>query len=220
MGYYFEEGVIVEVRDFCLFIKIKSSLELIRTKSEILLSIFNPGDEIFVSWKGNSLPRLFKGQRYVNIDAIEKKGVWERTSGYERKFPKDNRFSFKAEKIAIEKLQKSGIRTEAGTNFEDEILGIDAWLFLSAESEWCWYPINFTLRRDLDKFANGSKYDDSFRKGVIPINLDTLKIDGPSPVVADDILAKFEEALTDFQLCGKTIPTREEAKQRELSFKN
>lgn len=127
---------------------------------------------------------------------------------------------FRLEAAAISKLKQCGVRVERATDYEDEILGIDCWLFLQDvgwdETQWRWYPVNLTLRSDMDKYQNSSKYHKCFGKGVLPIRLtfDNLKL---RPLkVWEKVELAIHYALHDFALCGQPLLSREEAKQKEL----
>ena len=137
-------------------------------------------------------------------------------SSYQRKHPKDpQNTSFQAEAALIGGFNSLGIRAEPATDFEDEFLGVDVWTFLfdPDPNTWAWFPIDVTLRRDMDPFKGGSKYDTAFGRGVIPISLD------PGVTASDitySLVRTIGGVLDDFRTCDKEVLTRKRAMQEEL----
>lgn len=189
-------------------------------EKEAYFSTFNENapnllEKVIVSWETrNGKLRSFKGKFWVDRSAIETLGFWERNSTYISKFDRRNGFGFKAEEFIIEKIIENGIRAERATPFEDEILGIDFWIFVKIENLWQWIPIDCTIRRDVDS-KRGKKYNKGFKSGVIVVRVDPREVDGQDTFTFINFMGNLNTALKDFELCGNPIIKREYAKKQE-----
>lgn len=96
---------------------------------------------------------------------------------------------------------------EEATDFENELLGVDFWLFTRISSnQWGWLPINIALHSDK-----------TFKKQVIRIILD-LDDDRATPqaIFYSQFRGQLAKTLYDFSFCGQTLLTREGAMATEL----
>jgi len=177
------------------------------------------GDRVVVSWiSPKEYPRSYRGSMYVDSDAVEKIDKWSRLSSYKRKHIKDTlSMPFRTEAYLIQYLQESGIRAEPATDFEDERLGIDLWVFLKADQfdlgvGWQWIPVDVTLRSDLSPYDKGSKYNTCFQRGVIAYGArDSNRIK-----MVRYFFSSVEHASKDMNACGRKLSNRNTALELEL----
>ncbi len=215
MKYHHEEGVFQGGYSILLKCGMGLTMKVIPPPPEPLAR----GDRIVAAWRSKGeYPNNARGVRYIDGDAVEKIGVWKRKISYIRRQPTVTMDSFEAEQMAINLLRDQGFRADISTGFEDKVLGVDGWLFLEdLEKGWFWHPIDFTLRTDLDPHASGSKYDDAFERGVIPVPLTISLLRADSAEAnAERMLAHINKALAQFALCGKSLLSRKEAMRREI----
>jgi hypothetical protein len=215
--YGFEKGVVVEVNSA---VRLEGG-EILYLKTGTNKDVLLCGDQVIVTWiSPEAYPRNFRGKRYVDGEAVEKVACWQKKSLYVRKHHKDSGLEpFRAEKMVVDRLRSYGVRAEPATDFEDEMLGVDAWIFLrSSDHTWIWYPLDITLREDMSPHQNESKYGKAFQKGVIAVNVDFQLESNSEPVMTvSRVLASFQMALEDFHVCGRKLLTRNEAMRREVN---
>ncbi|HMR54967.1 MAG TPA: hypothetical protein PKD34_00025 [Candidatus Doudnabacteria bacterium] len=130
------------------------------------------GQEVIVSWctkNSDGTPHYENGDFFVSDQAIELPNQWERTSVYVRKYEKDDREGFRAEREIIQQLNEVGWRVEQATDFEDEKLGIDCWVFMSVANQWIWVPVDITIKTDGRSYALAQKILQNRRHRVITL---------------------------------------------------
>lgn len=210
MRYWFENGrVIVSERQEQ--IQLESGV-LVRARSSRRRRGYTIGDEVVVSWISEQrYPKIIQGTRFVDPDAVERKGAWERQSSYVRKYEKwPAKHGYTAELAVQEMFRFAGIRTEQASDFEDEFLGVDLWIFVRMDKQWTWVPLDITLREGEEKQEKAA------HRGVILIHLAPSEILAPGalfPATLEQIAASRLRALRE---TGGLL-SRRKALQMELS---
>jgi hypothetical protein len=170
MRYWFESGRVV-ISEFQEKIELESGV-LVRPKRTYSRRRYTLGDEVFVSWISEQrYPKIIQGERFVDSDAIEKKGAWERQSSYIRKYERwPLKHGYTAELAVQEMFRFTGIRAEQASDFEDEMLGVDLWIFVKMDKKWTWVPLDITLREGDEKLEKAA------HRGVILIQLAAVEV--------------------------------------------
>lgn len=217
--YNFAKGVVVKLSP--LVVQMGNGLIVRQKLQENGNWVPRLNQQVIASWSSTGStknPRKFRGEYYIDDTAIEPIGLWSRISQFRRIHYKDEQsLPFIAEEVIANVLESNGIRAEKATNFEDEKLGVDLWIFLKSGDIWKWYPIDITLRRDTD-VHRGEKFDKGFQRGIITISLDPKKVEGRSSELFSDFFTAFNAGCENFNLCGKKTFSRREAKKQEECF--
>lgn len=142
------------------------------------------GQKVIVSWFATNNPQKTPaychttGEYYVSDDAIEYPGQWRRNSNYTRRYPKGDTSGFAAEATFLQDLAALGWRVEPATDFEDEKLGVDGWIFLSYRHKWMWVPIDITILTDSNDYSFSKKLSRNMRRGIITLSPDCYDVQG------------------------------------------
>lgn len=210
MRYWFESGrvVISERREK---IQLESGV-LVRAKSSVQRRRYTLGDEVIVSWISEQrYPKIIQGARFVDPDAIERKGIWERQSSYIRKYEKwPVKSGYTAELAVQEMFRFTGVRAENATDFEDEILGVDLWIFILLDKQWTWVPLDITLRE------GDEKKEKAAHRGVILITLKPAEILEPGALLPAALSQIAGSRLRALRETGELL-SRRKALKMELS---
>lgn len=164
------------------------------------------GQEIFVSW--NTRYIKYQGLYVAERSAIEPCGFWFRKSKYVPKFKHDSSGHNLESKI-VRMLNDAGIRAEKSTPFEDEILGVDLWVFLKISSLWQWVPVDVTMQRGP---VLRKKITDGIEKGVLVVEVDENIESGEA------FMFNFLEFLKMYKRKKTSFLSRRKAKGNEKKY--
>jgi len=192
---------------------------------------FKSDERVAVAWYSPyRYPPERSGLRRVSAHAVEPLGKWARESSYRTRFSKHSRTEpgLFAETLVLVSLQRTGMRAEESTDYEDEKLNVDIWIFALYTGQWQWLPLDIGLvqhnGRD-DRYQK--KYTEKKRKKclescTIPVfvtNESVFKGTGDnSRALAASIETQAVSFLAELNARRKKLLTRESALEKEQTL--
>lgn len=195
--------------------------------TRLLLKELQPGMPVHFAWLNRD--GSFDFPREVDGSAVEPAGYWRRASAYQPLHAENQTQGKLAEELFIKLVSQAGIRIEHATPFEDEWLGIDAWMFTSLGPEfwgeygltrrWDWLPLDFTFQRlDFTGEDPESKAEKVLGRHVVPIHLHH-HLPGTPEGLAAHLVRELIACFRKREGCHETLVTRQEAMDKEISWK-
>lgn len=210
--YHHEQGVVVGGSPERPYIELESGNEVWADRGPVGETFYKK-DKVVVAWKSQGpYPKPERSIAHVECQAVELVTKWHRRSTYERLFD-TVRLSFEVESEALCALRKVGVRAEKATDFEDERLGVDFWVLLNYTGAWIWYPVDVTLRSDLQRFVHTSKYSQVFEKRVL-----LVRFGNGHEVTPEEIMNQMHEQILFYKRAHRQVLTRPEAVLQEVKL--
>lgn len=221
MRYHYQEGIVVKVNDelddyIGLEILLKGGM-LVSTLAIPRSEKIELGSDVYVSWLSeDEYPFIVNGKCYVELSAIEPKGLWKRKTHKTRLYKHIGFYpGLQAEKNSIRLLREAGIRTDRATPFEDECMGIDYWVFIRdrISNLWGWVPVDFTITNSFNSRRFKNKIQIAAERGVVLASVCTLS--KTPEEFAQEFLAQCEEFIEILREFKVPLVSREYAMEFE-----